>query len=389
MASSVAALRRRLDPASIRRFVDDLVGDDLHAKRVLSLSNAVAGVLAAASLAIHAIGAGYAALSGGDPRHGTKQVDRLLSNAALAWDVVLTAWVRFAVGDRPELVVALDWTSFDADGHTTLCAYLVTDHGRATPLLWQTVHRDQLRDRRNAYEYDLCERLHRALPDAKRITLLGDRGFGDQKLYRFLEALGWDYVIRFRASITVTQADGRTAKARDLVGPTGRARKLLTPRVTAQKVEVPAVVLVHEKGMKEAWCLATTLTDKTAKQVIRLYGKRFSIEETFRDQKDHHFGLGLRATHIRSCERRDRLLLLAALAQGLLTLLGAAGEQCGLDKGFRSSPKRGRAWSLFRQGLFWYQALPNLPERKLRPLMTAFDRLLRDQPLFRELFGVL
>ena len=97
----------------------------------------------------------------------------------------------------------------------------------------------------------------------------------------------------------------------------------------------------------------------------------------------------MRATHIGSCDRRDRLLLLAALAQGLLTLLGAAGEACGLDKGFSSSPKRGRAWSLFRQGLFWYQALPNLPERKLRPLMTTFDQMLREQRLFRELFGAL
>ena len=87
--------------------------------------------------------------------------------------------------------------------------------------------KDQLRTRRNAYEYALCERLHRALPDDKRITLLADRGFGDQKLYAFLEALGWDYVIRFRASIPVTPADGPPQKARELVGPAGRTRKLL------------------------------------------------------------------------------------------------------------------------------------------------------------------
>jgi Protein of unknown function (DUF1524) len=32
---------------------------------------------------------------------------------------------------------------------------------------------------------------------------------------------------------------------------------------------------------------------------VKLYGKRFTIEETFRDENDIHFGLGLSATHIR------------------------------------------------------------------------------------------
>lgn len=41
-----------LDPASVQQFVEDLLGDDLYAQRVLSLANAVVGVLHAASLAI-------------------------------------------------------------------------------------------------------------------------------------------------------------------------------------------------------------------------------------------------------------------------------------------------------------------------------------------------
>ncbi len=45
-----------LDPASVHQFVEDLLGEDLHAKRVLSLANGVVGVLHGATLAIHAIG---------------------------------------------------------------------------------------------------------------------------------------------------------------------------------------------------------------------------------------------------------------------------------------------------------------------------------------------
>jgi hypothetical protein len=44
-----------------------------------------------------------------------------------------------------------------------------------------------------------------------------------------------------------------------------------------------------------------------------------------------HLGMGLRATHIRKAERRDRMLVLVAIAHTLLTLLGAASEASGLD----------------------------------------------------------
>ena len=37
----------------------------------------------------------------------------------------------------------MDWTDFDADDHTTLALHRVTGHGRATPLLWLTVGKDE------------------------------------------------------------------------------------------------------------------------------------------------------------------------------------------------------------------------------------------------------
>lgn len=65
-----------LDPASIHQFVDDLVGHDLHAKRVLSLANGVVGVLHAATLTIHSIGEGLSAAMGLDPKHASELLQR-------------------------------------------------------------------------------------------------------------------------------------------------------------------------------------------------------------------------------------------------------------------------------------------------------------------------
>jgi hypothetical protein len=44
--------------------------------------------------------------------------------------------------------------------------------------------------------------------------------------------------------------------------------------------------------MKQAWGLCTSRADLAAKQIISWYGKRFSILETFRDQKDLRVGMG-------------------------------------------------------------------------------------------------
>ena len=93
----------------------------------------------------------------------TKQVDRLLSNEGIDVDALLARWVPFMVGARKELVVAMDWTDFDADGQATLMLSLLTRHGRATPLLWLTVEKATLKDRRNEYEYWAVTRLARVL----------------------------------------------------------------------------------------------------------------------------------------------------------------------------------------------------------------------------------
>ena len=385
-----AARRQTLKIEHTREFREKLFGDDMHAMRVLSLANAVTGVLVAGVLAIHAIGQAYASVAKVTAKSGVKQVDRLLSNAGVNLDTIMASWVRFVVGCRKEIVVALDWTEFDDDDHATICAYVVTKHGRATPLHWWTVLKSELAGQRTASEHALLEQLHEWLaPEGVRVEILADRGFGDQKLYELLLGFGWNFTIRFRGLIAVESAEGETKSASEWVPPTGRARMLRGAKVTQDRFAVPAVVVVHARGMKDPWCLATSHADLSASQVVKRYGRRFSIEETFRDTKDIHFGMGLRATHIRRPDRRDRMLLLVAIAHALLTLLGAASEEAGLDRTLKANTVKRRTHSLFRQGRYWYMCLPTMREEWLRPLTAAFDRIVREHAVFRELFGVI
>src|SRR5215207_1347076 len=84
----------------VRAFLDSILDEDIHTKRVDSLANATLGVMTSLGVAI--IGKSLALL----PKHAIKQVDRLLSNRKLeAWDLFAT-WVPELVGSRTDLIVA-------------------------------------------------------------------------------------------------------------------------------------------------------------------------------------------------------------------------------------------------------------------------------------------
>jgi hypothetical protein len=379
--------RAGIPPDLIRDFVSGVLAEELHAKRVESIANAVTGVTRAATLSVQTIGHGLAAALDKNSKHAIKQVDRLLSNSnVVVWDL-FAPWVHYVLADRSEAVVAIDWTDFEPDDHVTCAAHLITSHGRSTALVWKTIPKSELKGQQSQIEDDVIERLHAIVPPHVNITLLADRAFGDQARYEHLTQLGWDYVIRFREGILV-HARGETQPAAAWVPKGGRALRLVDAAVTADKYPVGAVVVVKRAKMKEAWCLATNRADSAA-DLIKLYSRRFTIEETFRDQKDLRFGMGLSATHIRDCGRRDRLLFLSALAHALVTLLGAAAEAIGYDRLMKANTVKTRTHSLFRQGSYWFSRIPTMSIERLTPLLRALEAQLAQHPLFKQLLGVL
>jgi hypothetical protein len=382
------AQNQTLSYGDVHRFVDGVFADDLHAKRVLSLTNATLGVIKTASLAVNTIGQGLALARGLTTKHAIKQVDRLLSNRGIDVDAALRHWVPYVVGARASINVAMDWTDFDADDQATIMLSLLTRHGRATPLMWLTVDTSTLKNRRNEYEYQALVRLAEALPADVKVCIVADRGFGDHKLYLVLtEELKFDYVIRFRGNITVTAADGEARTAASWVGPGGRARVLRGALVTAERYQVGTVVCVQDKAMKQAWCLAASSTEQTARTLTTLYGKRWTIECGLRDTKDLRFGMGMGSIHVSTPDRRDRLWLLNALAIVLLTLLGAAGEALGYDRYLKSNTSKRRTHSLFRQGCMLYDLIPTMPQTRLLPLIECFVAMLAELPTVHDAFG--
>jgi hypothetical protein len=361
-------------------------GSRLHAKQIESVVHAVVGAMATPSAGVASLGRSAAAIRHKTAKHSIKQVDRFLSNRKIDDLELVRRHVAFVVGARRQIVLTMDWTEYGLYGQNRLAINLVTRHGRATPVIWKTVPSAELKGQMSHQEAGLLRVLRAVLPSSvKKVTILADRGFGDVNLYDDIVEMGFDFVIRFRGVIKVTAPDGRSAPASEWVPSGGRPRRILNALVTGQRHQVAAFVAIKQAGMKEPWLLATSL-QCDARRIVSLYGRRFTCEENFRDEKDARFGLGSRLARISTAARRDRLCLVLALAAAMLTLLGAAGENLGIDKTLRANTVRRRTHSLFRQGREYLRLLL-AGGRRLARLLGDFCRLVRRQPLTRATFG--
>lgn len=340
-----------LSPLDVRNFIEDVAGTVLHERQVDSLAHAVIGAMYADRAGVAAIGRAAARVRDVSEKHSIKQVDRLLSNEKIGVSAVQQLLARLIIGERKEIVVAIDWTSYEPDGHITLAISLIAEHGRATPLLWRTIELKRLKSRQTKLETQLLWTLALVVPEGVRVTVLADRGFGSSYLFRLLsEKIKFDYVIRVRKGITIEASDGTKATASEWTPTNGRPRQLLDARVTRRRHLVGAVVCVKRAGMKDSWCLVTSRRD-APEEIVQLYSRRFDIEHSFRDQKDRRFGFGLYHSRVGTPARRDRFLLILVFAAVLLTMLGAAGESHGLDRTLRANTvTERRTHSLFRQG---------------------------------------
>lgn len=307
------------------------------------------GVLHTAYLGVAAVGKAMALALGTKVKHGIKQVDRFLSNNKLPMNDLFQHLVPVLVGRRPRILVSMDWTEFDADDHSTISLSLITRGKRTIPLLWLTVKKSELKGRQRSWEAVALMSLYVAVPKGIEVIIVADRGFGDVQLYDLLRSLNFHFVIRYRQRIYV-KYEGQRRPSSTLVPRRGQVRIIRQTRLTRDEAGPFSVVLCKAAGMKEPWCLATSLESLTGRQVVQIYSRRFQCEETFRDLKDPRYGYGLRLTRIGDGARRDRCILAFTLVYVIQTLFGVSSESIGIDKTLRANTVKRRTHSLFRQG---------------------------------------
>lgn len=303
-------------------------------------------------------------------KHAIKAVDRLLGNQHL-YDqrfAIAAALASFVIprGSRPVLLVD---TMEIRHGVVAFSAALQHD-GRSIPI-WSTIVtalRPPVRDCRR-----FLRELARIVPPSCIPILVTDGGF-ESAWFEDVQKLNWDYVGRIRGQVKI-QRNGEwlrcpelhrlaTRSAKDLgelfhclshprlrrfvlsKKPVCRHRQLMTRTGPSRDTNY----LHYRKNAYEPLLLTTSLKSP-AKRIVKLYSSRMSIEELFRDIKNHRWGWSLRHCRTRSRQRLEILLLVAAIAIVTQQLVGMAGERLGLHRRHQANTVRNiRVLSFFALG---------------------------------------
>lgn len=344
----------------------------VHHPYLASLGDAVLGTLTSQSLQPSKMGDGLAVAKGLLPKHARKQVDRLISNEGVNVNICQDQLALLLISNRKRIYVAMDWTVFAKDKHMTITLRLVTTHGRATPLLWQTVSAIGLKGNKNNHVFALLDKLRALVPDSCQVIVLADREFGTiNNMKKLKEELKFDYILRIKRNFTITDKYSNKKLAHEWLNQQ-EAICIDDGTITVEKYSVKKVVICKEPGMKEMWCLVCSIDNIATQTILSLYGKRWSTECSYRDEKDIYFGMGLKKARIKKISRRQRLLLISAIVIIFLTLLGAASESAGFDKYLKSNTVRVRTHSLFAQGRLIFKLASTLAETWKIRLITHF-----------------
>ena len=136
-------------------------------------------------------------------------------------------------------------------------------------------------------------------------------------------------MIRIKADVWI-ECSGHRGNLHDYPVKKGMTRVLKNVRYRKNDPVTQHVVIRWAKGLPrkrdEPWFLMTNLSG-SASDLTKLYRKRMTIEELFRDNKNKRNGFSLRHTKITKPDRFDRLLLILALAYWQLVGIGWVARQ--------------------------------------------------------------
>lgn len=260
-------------------------------------------------------------------KHRIKRTWRFVANERVETSDAMRGVVAQVLRRRKKpLLVAFDWT--DIRGFCTLMAS-VAFKGRSVPLAWATYQKWELAKSQNNLEEGLLRVLRSMLPASARVILLADRAFGRTELGRVCQELGFHYVIRIRPDVWIegTEWTGVLARLPVEKGQCRLLRNVLYRKETPLRQHVVVRWKEHlPKHRDEPWYLMTDL-DRDPRALSELYGRRMTVEELFRDDKNKRNGWALRDTQITRADRIDRLLLILALAYLLLVGIGLVARR--------------------------------------------------------------
>lgn len=261
---------------------------------------------------------------------------RLLRNPRIDDTEFAACWLKLlAKPHKGHLVLAVDWTEWHHNLRM-LVAAMVTGK-RAVPVFAQATRKLVRARSQNAYENAFLRVLADALKRAGvTATLLCDRGFRRVSWIELMQKLHLGFVVRLMDDVSV-EYDGRIAPLATITLPRGKVVDLgVVPLRSDGAVQV-RVIGYWARNAKEPWWVATSETGD-ARRALKLYDRRMTIEEQFRDLKGKRFGAKLSWTQFRDPDALARFMMLLAVALLIWVTTGIAAAR--KDKSLRMVSRR-------------------------------------------------
>jgi hypothetical protein len=261
-------------------------------------------------------------------------------------------------------VILVDWTHVGDTKEALVAA--VPIGGRALPIYIE-VHPQKKLGNVAVEERFLCS-LKAILPESSGPPIIvSDAGFKGPFFQAVLK-LGWDFPGRVRGTATAVSADGESISKEQFYATASIHPADLGPFELFAKQRIPCRLVMVRKRRRpgrrppppkckedrelrqsalDPWLLATSVRDGDATFIVGLYAKRMQIEETFRDAKNYRFGWSLGHVQLPTPHRTAALLVLAAIAIVVVTLIGMGAERRGAHRGYQANTETRRVLSFF------------------------------------------
>jgi DDE family transposase len=193
----------------------------------------------------------------------------------------------------------------------------VVYRGRAVPIVWEVIEHGSSSVTHAAYEA-LLEEVPPLLPAGVKVVFLADRGFADTELLAHLRRLGWHFRIRIKATFSVIRPGQPACKVEDCSLAPGRALFLHNVAITTEQFGPVSLALARHSSNGEYWYIVSD--EPTSVHTFAEYGRRFTIEENFLDDKSN--GFQLESSLVRDADALTRLCLVLAVATLYLVAQG-------------------------------------------------------------------
>lgn len=328
------------------------VTPSMHKTRRLSLFSAIESAMNGGSLSVTGLGRNIN--NAAKEKHRIKRVDRLCNNANLHSEIpnIYHRMANIFITSTNQPIILVDWSDLDPRKQNFLIRASLATQGRSLTLFEEVYPLNQ--KEKPQIHSKFMHKLKAMLPEGCKPIIVTDAGFR-VPWFQLIESLGWDFIGRVRNRTHCKRKTSDTwFPVKNLYLKATRKSKDLGvyQQVRQQEFEARFIILKRKpKGRKdktatsekarqskssrasaeresEPWLLATSLNKKKdlSKVVVRIYATRMQIEESFRDLKT---GLKMNEGDTRKIDRIMVLLIIAAIAQYLLYLLGLTVKEAG------------------------------------------------------------